>query len=73
LIHISFNFLVSVRDIYYRYFLDGNSSSEPFPSPVIVIVGGLILISLSLIWIVPFLKKHWKSTIKKGHPLLSEW
>ncbi|MEC3884630.1 type II CAAX endopeptidase family protein, partial [Halobacillus sp. HZG1] len=46
LIHISFNFLVSVRDIYYRYFLDGNSSSEPFPSPVIVIVGGLILISL---------------------------
>ena len=64
-IHIISNLLISVRDIYYRYFLDGTGASD-IPSPLVLITGGLFLLSLSLIWIIPFLRKHWKGTTGTG-------
>lgn len=67
IIHICFNLMVGIRDIYYRYFLASEGAAS-LPSISILLVGGAVLTGLSLCWIIPFLKKHWGEVVEQGYP-----
>ena len=68
-IHIVYNSIVALRNIY--FWLNSNTDIQAtLPPPILIIlIGATILTVLGLIWIIPFLKKNWASSLEKGFPL----
>ncbi|MEK4231332.1 CPBP family intramembrane glutamic endopeptidase [Solibacillus sp. FSL H8-0538] len=69
LIHIVFNSVVALRDIYFWFNLNTDIQATSTPPILTILIGATILIVLGLIWIIPFLKKNWVSSLEKGLPL----
>ncbi|WP_391122474.1 CPBP family intramembrane glutamic endopeptidase [Psychrobacillus sp. L3] len=71
IVHMSFNTIVAVRDIYF-ILVFGNQSVQSTETPLPLIptfILSLILIIIGLLWIIPFLKNNWKS-VEKGYPII---
>jgi membrane protease YdiL (CAAX protease family) len=60
IVHAAYNSVVAGAQIF-TYLDSGSSGVEPISSPPLmpILTGGSICTILSLLWIVPFLRKHW--------------